>query len=165
MIGGGNSAITEALFLSKIARKVYLVHKRDQFKAAKILQYRASVTPNIEFILNAFVMEIVGSSGEVQRVVKIIFKDLKSGEIHELAIDGVFISVGIHPNTEIFNVEKNEEGFIRTNNSLETSDKGIYAAGDCRDTIIWQVVAAVRDGALAATAANEYIENLKNRLH
>src|ERR1035437_2691806 len=151
VIGGGNSAITEALFLSKIARKVYLVHRREQFKAAKIIQDRASVTPNIEFILNASVMEIVGSSGEVQRVVKIILKDLKSGKIHDLAIDGVFISVGIHPNTEIFNVEKNEGCFIRTNNSLETSDKGIYAAGDCRDTMIWQVVAAVRDGALAAT--------------
>ena len=165
VIGGGNSAITEALFLSKIAQQVYLVHRREQFRATRILQDRASVTPNIKFILNAFVMEIVGSGGEIRRVVKIIFKDLKNGEIHELATDGVFISVGIHPNTEIFNVEKNEEGFIRTNNSLETSDKGIYAAGDCRDTLIWQVVAAVRDGALAATAANEYIESLKNRLH
>ena len=161
VIGGGNSAITEALFLSKIARRVYLVHKREQFRATRILQDRASITPNIKFILNAFVMEILGSGGEIRRVVKIIFEDLKSGEIHELATDGVFISVGIHPNTEIFNVEKNEEGFIRTNNSLETSDKGIYAAGDCRDTLIWQVVAAVSDGALAATAANEYIESLK----
>ena len=162
VIGGGNSAITEALFLAKIARKVYLVHRREQFRATKILQNRASATPNIEFILNALVMEIVGSGGEFQRVVKIILKDLKNGEIHELAVDGVFISVGIHPNTEIFNLEKNEEGFIRTNYSLETSDKGIYAAGDCRDTLIWQVVGAVRDGALAATAANEYIESLKS---
>ncbi len=165
VIGGGNSAITEALFLSKIARQVYLLHKRDKFRAAKILQDRASVTSNIKFILNASVMEIVGSGGEIRKVAKIIFKDLKNGEIHELAIDGVFISIGIHPNTEIFNVDKDGEGFIQTNNSLETSVKGIYAAGDCRDTLIWQVVAAVRDGALAATAANEYIEGRKNRLH
>jgi len=146
VIGGGNSAITEALFLSKIARKVYLVHRREQFRATKILLDRASVTPNIKFILNAFVMEIVGSGGEIRKVVKIIFKDLKSGEIHEMATDGVFISVGIHPNTEIFNVEKNAEGFILTNNSLETSDKGIYAAGDCRDTLIgrlWQPLGMV----------------------
>jgi thioredoxin reductase (NADPH) len=164
VIGGGNSALTDALFLSKIARKVYLVHRRDELRAAKILRDRAFATPNIEFILNACVMEIVGSRGEIRRVEKIVFKDLKSGEIHELANDGVFIYVGIHPNTEIVDVEKNEEGFIRTDISLETSEKGIYAAGDCRDTPIWQLVAAVRDGALAATAANEYIEILKKQV-
>ena len=76
VIGGGNSAITEALFLSKIARRVYLVHKREQFRATRILQDRASITPNIKFILNAFVMEILGSGGEIRRVVKIIFEDL-----------------------------------------------------------------------------------------
>jgi len=165
VIGGGNSAITEALFLSKIAREVYLLHRREKFRATKILQDRASVTPNIKFILNASIMEIVGSGGEIRKVAKIIFKDLKNEEIHELATDGVFISIGIHPNTEIFNLDKDGEGFIRTNNSLETSVKGIYAAGDCRNTLIWQVVAAVRDGALAATAANEYIEGRKNMLH
>jgi thioredoxin reductase (NADPH) len=164
VIGGGNSALTDALFLSKIARKVYLVHRRGELRAAKILRDRAFATPNIEFILNACVMEIVGSRGEIRRVEKIIFKDLKSGEIHELANDGVFIYVGIHPNTEIVDVEKNEEGFIMTDISLETSEKGIYAAGDCRDTPIWQLVAAVRDGALAATAANEYIESLKKQV-
>jgi thioredoxin reductase (NADPH) len=164
VIGGGNSALTDALFLSRIARKVYLVHRRDELRAAKILRDRAFATPNIELILNACVMEIIGSSGEIKRVEKIIFKDLKSGEIHELANDGVFIYVGIHPNTEVVDVEKNEGGFIRTDLSLETSEKGIYAAGDCRDTPIWQLVAAVRDGALAATAANEYIESLKKQV-
>jgi thioredoxin reductase (NADPH) len=164
VIGGGNSAITDALFLSKIARKVYVVHRRDRLRAAKILQDRAFATSNIEFIFNACVAEIVGSKGEIRRVEKIVFNDLKSREIRELATDGVFIYVGIHPNTEIVNVDKDEEGFIRTDRSLETSEKGIYAVGDCRDTNIWQLVAAVRDGALAATAANEYIENLKEQV-
>ena len=164
VIGGGNSAITDALFLSKIARKVYVVHRRDRLRAAKILQDRAFATSNIEFIFNACVAEIVGSKGEIRRVEKIAFNDLKSREIRELATDGVFIYVGIHPNTEIVNVDKDEEGFIKTDSSLETSEKGIYAVGDCRDTNIWQLVAAVRDGALAATAANDYIENLKEQV-
>jgi len=164
VIGGGNSAITDAFFLSKIARKVYVVHRRDRLRAAKILQDRAFATSNIEFIFNACVAEIVGSKGEIRRVEKIVFNDLKSREILELATDGVFIYVGIHPNTEIVNVDKDEEGFIKTDRSLETSEKGIYAVGDCRDTNIWQLVAAVRDGALAATAANEYIENLKEQV-
>jgi thioredoxin reductase (NADPH) len=164
VVGGGNSAITDALLLSKIARKVYIIHRRDQLRAAKILQDRAFATPNIEFILNAWILEIIGSSGEIRRVEKVIYKDIKSKEQHELATDGVFIYVGIHPNTEIIDVEKDGEGFIRTDRFLETSKKGIYAVGDCRDTPIWQLVAAVRDGALAATAANEYIESFKKEV-
>jgi thioredoxin reductase (NADPH) len=164
VVGGGNSAITDALLLSKIARKVYIIHRRDQLRAAKILQDRAFATPNIEFILNAWILEIIGSSGEIRRVEKVIYKDLKSKEQHELATDGVFIYVGIHPNTEVIDVEKDGEGFIRTDRFLETSKKGIYAVVDCRDTPIWQLVAAVRDGALAATAANEYIESFKKEV-
>lgn len=161
IVGGGNTAINEAILLSKIARKVYLIHRRDQLRAAKILQDRAFATANIEFIFNASIQEILGSSGEIRRVEKIIYKDVKSEEQHELATDGVFIYVGISPNTEIIDVEKDKVGFIRTDRFLETSKKGIYAVGDCRDTPIWQLVAAVRDGALAATSANEYIESLK----
>ena len=161
VVGGGNTAINEAILLSKIARKVYLVHRRDRLRAAKVLQDKIFSIANIEFIFNASIQEILGSSGEIQRVEKIIYKDIKSEEQHELATDGVFIYVGIHPNTEIIDVEKDKEGFIRTDRFLETSKKGIYAVGDCRDTPIWQLVAAVRDGALAATSANEYIESLK----
>lgn len=161
VIGGGNTAITDAILLSKTAQKVYLVHRRDKLRAAKVLQDRVFATPNIEFIFNANILEIVGSSEGIRRVEKIIFKDLKSGEQHELATDGVFIYVGIHPNTEIIDVEKDEEGFIRTNRFLETSEKGIYAVGDCSDTPIWQLVAAVRDGALAATTASVYVDSFK----
>ena len=161
VVGGGNSAITDALFLSKIARRVYVIHRKDRLRATKILQDRAFATPNIEFMLNNCVTEIVGSKGEIRRVERLVLKDLKSGAIRELATDGIFIYIGIHPNTEIINLEKDTEGFIKTNRSLETSEKGIFAAGDCRDTNIWQLVSAVRDGALAATAAYEYIESLK----
>lgn len=164
VVGGGNTAITDAILLSKTARKVYLIHRRDRLRAAKILQDRAFAIPNIEFILNTRILEIMGSSGGIRRVEKVIFEDLKSGEQRELATDGVFIYVGIHPNTEIIDVEKDEEGFIRTNRFLETSEKGIYAAGDCRDTPIWQLVAAVRDGALAATAASVYLDSFKKEI-
>lgn len=164
VVGGGNTAINDAILLSKIAQKVYLIHRRDRLRAAKILQDRAFAIPNIEFIFNAHIMEILGSSGRIRRVEKVIYKDLKSEEQHELATDGVFIYVGIHPNTEIIDLEKNKEGFIKTDNFLETSKKGIYAAGDCRDTPIWQLVAAVRDGALAATTASLYIESLKKEV-
>ena len=158
VVGGGNSAIADALLLSKIAKKVYLIHRRDKLRAVKILQDRAFKATNIEFILNACILENIGNTEGIRRVEKIVVKDLKSGELQELATDGVFIYIGIHPNTEIIDVEKNEEGFIRTDRFLETSKKGIYAVGDCRDTPLWQLVAAVRDGALAATAVNDYIE-------
>ncbi|MDY9924928.1 thioredoxin-disulfide reductase [Methanosarcina sp.] len=161
VVGGGNSAVTDALFLSKIAQKVYLIHRRDRLRAAKILQDRVSATPNIELILNTLVLEIAGSKEGIKKVEKIILQDLNSKEIRELYTNGIFIYVGIHPNTEFVNVEKNSEGFIKTDRWMETSEKGIYAAGDCSDTLIWQLVTAVRDGAIAATAANEYIETLK----
>jgi len=161
VVGGGNSAVTDALLLSKVAQKVYLVHRRDRLKAAKVLQDRALATPNIEFILNTLVQEIAGSREGVKKVEKVILQDLNTKESRELSTNGVFIYVGIRPNTEFVNVEKNNEGFIMTDRWMETSEKGIYAAGDCHDTPIWQLVAAVRDGAIAATAANEYIESLK----
>lgn len=161
VVGGGNSAVADALLLSNIAQKVYLVHRRDRLRAAKVLQNRASTTPNIELILNTLVLEIVGNKEGIKKVEKIILQDLNSKEIRELSTNGVFVYVGIHPNTEFVSVEKNNEGFIKTDRWMETSEKGIYAAGDCRDTPIWQLVAAVRDGAIAATTATEYLESLK----
>lgn len=161
VVGGGNSAVTDALYLSRLAQKVYLVHRRDQLRAAKVLQDRAAATSNIELILNTVVLKIVGGKEGVKKVEKIILQDFNSKETRELLTNGVFIYVGIHPNTEFVNVEKDEGGFIKTDRWMETSEKGIYAAGDCRDTPIWQLVAAVRDGAIAATAAYEYIEKIK----
>ncbi len=161
VVGGGNSAVTDALFLSKVAQKVYLVHRRDHLKAARVLQDRVDGTPNIELILNSHVLEIVGTREGIKKVEKIILEDVNSRETRELSTNGVFIYVGIHPNTEFVDVEKDEGGFIKTDRWMETSEKGIYAAGDCRDTPIWQLVTAVRDGAIAATAAYEYIEKIR----
>ncbi|MCQ1535839.1 thioredoxin-disulfide reductase [Methanosarcina sp. KYL-1] len=161
VVGGGDSALTDALILSRIAKQVYLVHRRDRLKAAKVLQERAFSAPNIEFIYNTAVREIVGSTGEIRRVEKVILENLKSGEVRELPTNGIFIYIGIRPNTEIVDVDKDERGFIRTGRWMESSEKGIYAIGDCRDTPIWQLVTAVSDGAVAATAVNEYLESLK----
>ncbi|HIH74186.1 MAG TPA: thioredoxin-disulfide reductase [Methanosarcina sp.] len=161
VVGGGNSAVTDALLLSKIAQKVYLVHRREHLRAAKILQDRVAATPNIELMLNTLVLEIAGSKEGVKKVEKIILQDINSKEIRELPTSGVFIYVGINPNTQFVNVEKDSQGFIKTDRWMETSEKGIYAAGDCGSTPIWQLVAAVRDGAVAATAAYEYIEMSK----
>lgn len=161
VVGGGNSAVTDALFLSKVAQKVYLVHRRDHLRAARVLQDRMAEAPNIELILNTRVMEIIGSKEGVKKVEKILMENVNSKETRELSTNGVFIYVGIHPNTEFINVEKDSEGFIKTDRWMETSEKGIYAAGDCSETPIWQVVAAVRDGAIAATAAYEYIEKIR----
>ncbi|WP_410509200.1 thioredoxin-disulfide reductase [Methanosarcina hadiensis] len=161
VVGGGNSAVTDALFLAKVAQKVYLVHRRDHLRAAKILQDRMTEMPNIELMLNTRVLEIIGSKEGVKKVEKVLLENVNSKETHELSTNGVFIYVGIHPNTEFVNVEKDNEGFIKTDRWMETSERGIYAAGDCSDTPIWQLVAAVRDGAIAATAANGYVEKIK----
>jgi thioredoxin reductase (NADPH) len=161
VVGGGNSAVIDAILLSKITKKVCLIHRRDSLRADKILQHRIFAVPNIEFIFDSQVLEIIGSKGNIPKLEKLILKNLKSGEKSELVTDGIFIYVGINPNTEIVDVDKNEEGFIQTTISLETSERGIYSAGDCHDTPIWQIVAAVRDGALAATSAYIYIESFK----
>ncbi len=161
VVGGGDSALTDALILSKLAEKVYVVHRRDELKAVKVLQDRAFAAPNIEFIWDSVVREIVGVGDQVRKVEKVILESVKTGETRELPTNGVFIYIGIHPNTEIVDVEKDPNGFIKTGRWMETSEKGIYAIGDCRDTPIWQLVTAVSDAAVAATAANEYIQGLE----
>lgn len=163
VVGGGNSALLGALFLSQVAKHVYLVHRRAQFRATKIIQEKIFSAPNIELIYDNTVREIIGIPGTPSRVEKVILENLKNGEVRELPTNGVFVYVGINPNTEFLNVEKDEKGFIKTNRWMESSEKGIYAAGDCRDTPIWQLVTAVSDGAVAATAANEYIQKLQSQ--
>ncbi|MDD3043547.1 MAG: FAD-dependent oxidoreductase, partial [Methanosarcinaceae archaeon] len=157
VVGGGNSAGTEAFILSKIVKKLYLVHRREELRAIKVLRDRLFAAPNFEFVPDTVLREIVKGKGEIPKVEKVVLENVKNGEIRELSTAGVFIYIGIHPNTEILDVEKDENGFIITNEWMETSEKGIYAIGDCRATTIWQLVTAVSDGAVAATAANEYI--------
>ncbi|OPY21065.1 MAG: Sulfide dehydrogenase subunit alpha precursor [Methanomethylovorans sp. PtaU1.Bin093] len=156
VVGGGESALTDALILSNVVKKVYIIHRRDKLRASRILQERVSRKPNIEIVWDTVPEEIQGKTG----VENVILRNLKTRDVYTLQVDGVFVYIGIRPGTEFIDVKKNSSGFILTNEKLETSIPGIYAAGDCRDTSIWQVVTAVADGAVAAVSAHEYIMEL-----
>jgi len=154
VVGGGNTAIAEALFLAKMVRKIYVVHRRDELRADKILQERAFKNEKIEFVWNSVLEEIKGK----ETVKKIVARNVKSGEIQEIPVDGVFIFVGIEPNTDFIECQKDERGFIKTDANLATSIDGVFAAGDCRDTQLRQIATAVGDGALAANSVIKYLE-------
>ncbi|RZN41686.1 MAG: thioredoxin-disulfide reductase [Methanosarcinales archaeon] len=153
LVGGGNSAITEALYLAKIVNKVYVVHRRSELRAEKILQERALENPVIEFVWDSVVEEIIGNNV----VTGVVLRNVKTKERSELAVGGVFVYVGITPNTEFIDLEKDENGFIHTDRSLATSIPGIFAVGDCRQTELRQVATAVGDGALAVTSVERYL--------
>ena len=160
VIGGGDSAITDALILSNLASKVYVVHRRDELRATEVLQDRAFSKNNIEFIWNTVLDKIVGDDNGNGVVKKVALKNVKSNDKKEMAIDGVFIYVGIVPNTGFVDVDKTWAGFIMTNDKMETSVEGIYAAGDCRVTPLRQVVTAVSDGAIAAASVHDFVKNV-----
>ncbi len=159
VVGGGDTAVKEAVYLSKLAATVYLVHRRDQLRAEKILQERAMAAENIEILWSHVLKEIKGEKTGVKAAV---VEDLKTGEKKDIELEGVFIFVGINPTTDFVDVEKDERGFIKTNQKMETSVEGIYAAGDCRTTPLLQVATAVGDGAIAAFMAESYVENFSH---
>lgn len=156
VVGGGDTAVKEAVYLSKIASKVYIVHRRDKFRAEKILQEKLMAAENIVTLTSHVLKEIKAEGGVVK---KALVEDLKSSETKEVYVEGVFIFVGINPTTDFVDAEKDEGGFIKTNQKMETSLPGIYAAGDCRDTPLLQVATAVGDGAIAAYCAEAFIED------
>ncbi len=158
VVGGGDTAVKEASYLSKIASKVYLVHRRDKFRAEKMHQEKVEATANIEILRSHTLKEIKAENGLVQ---KASVQDLKTNETKDIDVEGVFIFVGINPTTDFVDVEKDESGFIKTNQRMETSVAGIYAAGDCRTTPLLQVVTAAGDGATAAFMTESYIEEHK----
>jgi thioredoxin reductase (NADPH) len=155
VVGGGDTAIKEALYLAKLAAGVYIVHRRDQLRAEKILQEKVFDTPNMEILWSHILKEVKGDKTGVNGVV---VEDLKAKTTREVEVEGVFIFVGINPTTDFVDVEKDERGFIKTNQRMETSVPGIYAAGDCRTTPLPQVSTAVGDGAIAAFVAQSHIE-------
>lgn len=159
VIGGGNSAIEEALYLTKFATKVYVIHRRDELRADKIIQQRAFKNPQIEFVYNSVPLEILGDNS----VTSIVIKNLKTNQVKEIKTNGVFPYIGFSPNAELYKdkLAKDEHGFIITNDKMETSLAGVYAAGDLRNTPLRQVITAASDGAIAATFAIKYIEELK----
>jgi thioredoxin reductase (NADPH) len=156
VIGGGDSALEEALYLTKFASKVYLIHRRDTFRAVRIIQDRMKKNEKIEPILNKVVVSINGT----RFVESLTLKDTVSGEITELAVDGVFIFVGNEPNIApvIHLVETTEQGFIITDEEMRTGTPGLFAAGDVRHKSLKQVVTAAADGAIAAMSATRYLE-------
>jgi len=155
-VGGGDTAVQESIYLTKFAKKVYLIHRRDEFRAEKILQERAFENEKVEIVWDSVVKSIDGGLTNVE---KITVENVKTGETRSLSVDGCFIWVGILPNTDYLNkdVELDEFGFVRVDSNMETSVPGVFAAGDVRNTPLRQIVTAVGDAAIAAYSAEHYI--------
>lgn len=155
VVGGGNSAAADALYLSRLAKKVYLVHRRDVLRATKIYHEPLFKAENVEFVWNSVVDEFVTN----ERVVGIKIKDTVSGNISEICCNGVFVSIGRKPATEFLNgeVEIDKNGYIVADESTKTNVDGVYAVGDVRTKTLRQVVTAVADGAVAVHYAEEYL--------
>jgi thioredoxin reductase (NADPH) len=154
--GGGDSALTEALFLTKFVKELTIIHRREALRATKIYQERAFANPKIKFLWNSIIQEIRGDS----IVRSIIVKNVKTGETKEFETEGVFLFVGLVPRTQFMKglVQMDGGGYIITNDDCESSVKGIFAAGDCRKRLLRQIATAVGDGATAAFAAEKYLE-------
>ncbi|MGD9685742.1 MAG: thioredoxin-disulfide reductase [Desulfobacter sp.] len=157
-VGGGDTAIQESIFLTKFAKKVYVVHRRDELRATKILQERAFANDKIEFLWDSVVTGMDGFFG----VEKVHVKNLKTGNESEIEANGCFIWIGILPNTEFIkgDVKTDESGFIVVDTKMQTNVPGVFAIGDVRDTPLRQIATAVGDGAIAAVSAEHYVENL-----
>ncbi len=157
-VGGGDTAVKESLFLSKMVNRVEVVHRRDALRAEKIIQEKAFASPAINFNWDSVVTSINGENS----VESVTLKNVKDDSEKELPVQGVFVFVGILPNTDFINiVEKDEGGFIKANDKMETSVPGLFVAGDARVTPLRQVATAVGDAAIAATSAEAYIESLE----
>ena len=158
VIGGGDTAVEEALFLTRFVTRVYHIHRRDSLRAIKLLQERAFAEEKISFIWDTVPLRILGKDG----VEGIELKNVKTGEITIKAVQGIFIFVGNIPNTELVRnlVELNENGFIITDNNMETSIPGVFAAGDNRAKLFRQISTAVGEGAAASYSAERYLEGL-----
>jgi thioredoxin reductase (NADPH) len=156
VIGGGDSAVEEAIFLTKFAKKVYLIHRRDKLRAVKIVQDRAFANDKIEIIWDTVVKEVKGE----QMVEKLDLYNRKTKESSQLEVGGVFIFVGYLPNNDLIKdfAELDAIGFVKANDKMETNVAGIYSAGDLNHKILRQVVTSASDGAIAAFAAEKWIE-------
>ena len=154
VVGGGDVALGDALYLARLCRKVYLIHRRDSFRGAKVLEDKVRAAENIELVLDSTVEEIRGE-GQLK---SILVKNKKSGAETELAIDGLFIAVGIVPESKSFPFLKtHERGYVLADETCETNVPGVYAAGDVRKKQLRQVITAVADGANAVESAVRYL--------
>ena len=160
VVGGGDSAMEEAIYLTKFASKVTVIHRRDSLRASKIMQDKAFANPKIEFIWDSEIVDVLDiDRGEVTGIV---IRNLKTGAHHKLPLDGVFIAIGHTPNTGLFagQLELDEGGYIKTHAGTRTSVPGVFAAGDVQDHIYRQAVTAAGSGCMAAIDAERYLEGL-----
>lgn len=158
VVGGGDVALEDAVYLARFCEKVYLIHRRDEFRGAKILQKQVEALENIEILFSHTVEQICGE----ENVEHLIIKDVKTGVQRELPVNGIFIAVGIVPATDWVPdfIEKDEKGYVAAAEEGETSVTGIYAAGDIRTKALRQIITAVADGANAAVRAGQYVNEL-----
>lgn len=160
VVGGGDSAVEEGIFLTKFASKVNIVHRRGELRASKILQERAFKNPKVDFIWDSVVEEVLGDTQNGVRGVKL--KNTKTGEVTEKEAQGVFIAIGHNPNTGIFKgkLDMDEQGYLITKDgSTETSVPGVFAAGDVQDTKYRQAITAAGSGCMAAIDAEKFLED------
>ncbi len=158
VVGGGDTAVKESIYLSKLVKKIYHIHRRGSFRAEKVLQERVFEKDNIEFLWFHSPLEI---KGDQSGVTQLVVENSKDGSQKTIDLLGVFMFVGIVPSTSFVDCEKDDSGFIKTDEKMESSVKGLFAIGDCRVTPLRQVATAVGDGAIAATKAEEYVSELE----
>lgn len=163
VVGGGNTAIEEALFLTRFAKSVKIVHRRDRLRATKILQERVLSIKKAELIWNSNVKEILGED----RVSGIRVINNKTNRETTISCDGIFIFAGLIPNTDFIKgtVDLDKDGYIITDDNMRTSKKGIFACGDCRRKSLYQIITACGDGATAAYESQRYVESLKGEAY
>jgi thioredoxin reductase (NADPH) len=158
VVGGGDSALEEAIFLTRYASKVTIVHRRDELRAGAILQTRAQENPKVQFMFNTVIKEIKGED----KVTSVLVENVKTRERTEVPTDGVFVFIGHAPNNEIYKgqLDVDERGYIKVDRNMQTSVEGVFACGEAADGVYKQVVTSAGMGATAAIAASRYLEEL-----
>lgn len=161
MVGGGDTTLTEILFLTRFAKKIHLIHRRDALRGAKYLQEQVLSNAKVEIHWNSLVEAFQGSQG----LESLKLKNVKTGEVGNLPVTGCFIAIGITPNTHWLNnvVPMDEWGFVITDTEMATQVPGIFAAGDVRSKNLWQIATAVGDGAIAANSVEHYLDKVQRR--
>jgi thioredoxin reductase (NADPH) len=156
VIGGGDSAIEEAIFLTRFGERVTVVHRRDELRASKIMQDRAFANDKIDFRWNAVVDEVLGNG----KVSGVRLRDVQSGEKSDLAVSGVFVAIGHVPNTDVFRgqIDMDDNGYINTHDGTRTNVEGVFAAGDVQDHVYRQAITAAGSGCMAAIDTERWLE-------